>query len=127
MEDAVKVCSRIRLAPLTNMSFVLSLARLSNRIIPGRSCLQSSHRLLSTTPLLSKDLRIAVIGQSVFGQEVYSLLRRQGKNVVGVFTVPDNNGRPDPLAAQAEEDGTPVYKIKRWRMKGMLSIPFNDT
>ena len=63
----------------------------------------------------------------MFGQEVYSLLRRQGKNVVGVFTVPDNNGRPDPLAAQAENDGTPVYKIKRWRMKGMLSIPFSDT
>ena len=54
----------------------------------------------------------------MFGQEVYSLLRRQGKNVVGVFTVPDNNGRPDPLAAQAEKDGTPVYKIQRWRLKG---------
>ena len=56
----------------------------------------------------------------MFGQEVYTLLRRQGKNVVGVFTVPDNNGRPDPLAAQAEKDGTPVYKIQRWRLKGTL-------
>ena len=65
-----------------------------------------------------KELRIAVIGQSVFGQEVYKLLRRQGRNVVGVFTVPDLKGRPDPLAAQAEEDKIPVFKFPRWRVKG---------
>ena len=73
-------------------------------------------------PVLSrrKDLRIAIIGQSVFGQEVYKLLRRQGRNVVGVFTIPDdkNNGRPDPLAVQAEQDGVPVFKFPRWRLKG---------
>ena len=71
-------------------------------------------------PPRRKDLRIAIIGQSVFGQEVYKLLRRQGRNVVGVFTIPDdkNNGRPDPLAVQAEQDGVPVFKFPRWRLKG---------
>lgn len=75
-------------------------------------------------PLLShrKDLRIAIIGQSVFGQEVYKLLKRQGRKVVGVFTIPDdkNNGRPDPLAVQADQDGVPVFKFPRWRLKGTL-------
>ena len=64
------------------------------------------------------DLRIAIIGQSVFGQEVYKLLREQGRNVVGVFTIPDVNGRADPLAIQAEKDGVPLFKVKRWRLKG---------
>jgi formyltetrahydrofolate dehydrogenase len=77
-------------------------------------------RHLSTTASISKDLRIAIIGQSVFGQEVYSLLKRQGKNIVGVFTVPDVNGRPDPLAAQAEKDGVRLFKYERWRFKGSL-------
>ena len=67
-----------------------------------------------------KNLRIAIIGQSVFGQEVYKLLRQQGRNIVGVFTVPDVNGRSDPLASQAEKDGVPVFKIKRWRLKGII-------
>ena len=75
---------------------------------------------ITTSSSLEKDLRIAIIGQSVFGQEVYKLLRRQGRNVVGVFTIPDdkNNGRPDPLAVQAEQDGVPVFKFPRWRLKG---------
>ena len=67
-----------------------------------------------------KNLRIAIIGQSVFGQEVYKLLRQQGRNIVGVFTVPDVNRRSDPLASQAEKDGVPVFKIKRWRLKGII-------
>lgn len=79
---------------------------------------------ISTSLSLEKDLRIAIIGQSVFGQEVYKLLQRQGQNVVGVFTIPDekNNGRPDPLAVQAEQDGVPVFKFPRWRLKGMLLL-----
>lgn len=77
------------------------------------------NRLLSTSVARSgKDLRIAIIGQSVFGQEVYRLLRKQGKNVVGVFTVPDQKGRMDPLAAQADSDGVPLFKFRRWREKG---------
>uniref|UniRef100_A0A9J8BED1 10-formyltetrahydrofolate dehydrogenase n=1 Tax=Cyprinus carpio carpio TaxID=630221 RepID=A0A9J8BED1_CYPCA len=39
----------------------------------------------------------ALIGQSLFGQEVYTNLRKQGHKVVGVFTVPDKDGKADPL------------------------------
>ncbi|KAA8579914.1 hypothetical protein FQN60_005449 [Etheostoma spectabile] len=63
-------------------------------------------------------LKLAIIGQSVFGQEVYSNLRKQGHKVVGVFTVPDKDGKADPLAVAAEKDGTPVFKFPRWRLKG---------
>jgi len=41
-------------------------------------------------------IRIALIGQSQFAVEVYKLLQQQ-HDIVGVFTVPDVNGRPDPL------------------------------
>uniref|UniRef100_A0A4W5LEH2 10-formyltetrahydrofolate dehydrogenase n=1 Tax=Hucho hucho TaxID=62062 RepID=A0A4W5LEH2_9TELE len=61
-------------------------------------------------------LRLALIGQSLFGQEVYTNLRKQGHKVVGVFTVPDRDGKADPLVA--EKDGTPVFKFPRWRIKG---------
>uniref|UniRef100_A0A8D0GH01 10-formyltetrahydrofolate dehydrogenase n=1 Tax=Sphenodon punctatus TaxID=8508 RepID=A0A8D0GH01_SPHPU len=63
-------------------------------------------------------LKLALIGQSLFGQEVYSHLRKEGHKVVGVFTVPDKNGKADPLALAAEKDGTPVFKFPRWRVKG---------
>ena len=42
-------------------------------------------------------MKIAIIGQSQFGAEVYKLLRQNKHNVVGVFTVPDVQGRADPL------------------------------
>ena len=71
---------------------------------------------------LNEDLRIAIIGQSVFGQQVYRLLRNQGRNIVGVFTIPDQNGRMDPLAAQAHSDGVPLFKFRRWREKGLDGI-----
>lgn len=38
--------------------------------------------------------------------------------MVGVFTVPDKDGKADPLAVVAEKDGTPVFKFPRWRVKG---------
>lgn len=63
-------------------------------------------------------LKVAVIGQSQFGQEVYKALRKDGHEIVGVFTIPDKAGRPDPLASEAERDGTPVFKFPRWRQKG---------
>ncbi|XP_025060671.1 mitochondrial 10-formyltetrahydrofolate dehydrogenase isoform X2 [Alligator sinensis] len=65
-----------------------------------------------------RKLKLALIGQSLFGQEVYSHLRKEGHKVVGVFTVPDKNGQADPLALSAEKDGTPVFKFPRWRVKG---------
>lgn len=42
-------------------------------------------------------LKLALIGQSLFGKEVYSHLQREGHRVVGVFTVPDKDGKADPL------------------------------
>ncbi|XP_051544517.1 mitochondrial 10-formyltetrahydrofolate dehydrogenase isoform X2 [Myxocyprinus asiaticus] len=63
-------------------------------------------------------LKLALIGQSLFGQEVYTNLRKQGHKVVAVFTVPDKDGKADPLAVVAEKDGTPVFKFPRWRVKG---------
>uniref|UniRef100_A0A7M4FKP7 10-formyltetrahydrofolate dehydrogenase n=1 Tax=Crocodylus porosus TaxID=8502 RepID=A0A7M4FKP7_CROPO len=65
-----------------------------------------------------RKLKLALIGQSLFGQEVYSNLRKEGHKIVGVFTVPDKNGQADPLALSAEKDGTPVFKFSRWRVKG---------
>lgn len=38
--------------------------------------------------------------------------------MVGVFTVPDKDGKADPLALAAEKNGTPVFKFPRWRAKG---------
>uniref|UniRef100_A0A3Q2TDV3 10-formyltetrahydrofolate dehydrogenase n=1 Tax=Fundulus heteroclitus TaxID=8078 RepID=A0A3Q2TDV3_FUNHE len=73
---------------------------------------------LSNTYSLCNKLKLAIIGQSLFGQEVYSNLRKQGHKVVGVFTVPDKDGKADPLAVAAEKDGTPVFKFPRWRVKG---------
>ncbi|XP_052781416.1 cytosolic 10-formyltetrahydrofolate dehydrogenase-like [Mya arenaria] len=62
-------------------------------------------------------MKIAVIGQSVFGADVYKLLQKDGHEIVGVFTVPDVNGKPDPLAVAAQSDGIPVFKYKRWQIK----------
>ncbi|XP_075953149.1 cytosolic 10-formyltetrahydrofolate dehydrogenase [Anarhichas minor] len=67
-------------------------------------------------------MKIAVIGQSLFGQEVYKELRKDGHTIVGVFTIPDKDGKADPLATQAEKDGVAVFKFPRWRVKGQ-AIP----
>jgi len=61
-------------------------------------------------------LRVAVIGQGLFGSETYKRLRDEGHNIVGVFTIcDDKNGRADVLAQTAESDGVVVRKIKRWK------------
>ncbi|XP_006631068.2 cytosolic 10-formyltetrahydrofolate dehydrogenase [Lepisosteus oculatus] len=63
-------------------------------------------------------MKIAVIGQSLFGQEVYKELVKEGHQIVGVFTIPDKDGKANPLATEAEKDGVPVFKFPRWRLKG---------
>merc|ERR1719234_2022544 len=70
-------------------------------------------------PIMAKNLKIAIIGQSVFATDVYNLVRKNGDSVVGVFTIPDKNGREDPLAIAASADGVPVFKFKSWRLKGV--------
>jgi len=63
-----------------------------------------------------------VIGQSVFGAEVFRLLKKNGHEIVGVFTIPDKDGKPDPLATAAESEGVKVFKYKRWQLK-KVAIP----
>ncbi|KAJ1530815.1 hypothetical protein ONE63_005662 [Megalurothrips usitatus] len=65
-------------------------------------------------------LRVAIIGQSGFAAEVYKLVKKDGHEVVGMFTVPDNGNREDPAATIAAADGTPVFKFKSWRLKGVV-------
>ncbi|XP_066561352.1 mitochondrial 10-formyltetrahydrofolate dehydrogenase [Amia ocellicauda] len=79
---------------------------------------QFIRKFSTATVYYQNKLKLALIGQSLFGQEVYSQLRKQGHKVVGVFTVPDKDGKADPLAVVAEKDGTPVFKFPRWRVKG---------
>ncbi|KAF3704852.1 Mitochondrial 10-formyltetrahydrofolate dehydrogenase [Channa argus] len=79
---------------------------------------QVFRRFSTSSHYYQNKLKLAIIGQSVFGQEVYSNLRKHGHKVVGVFTVPDKDGKADPLAVAAEKDGTPVFKFPRWRVKG---------
>ncbi|XP_035257467.1 mitochondrial 10-formyltetrahydrofolate dehydrogenase [Anguilla anguilla] len=79
---------------------------------------QFIRKFSTSTAYYQNKLRLALIGQSLFGQEVYTNLRKQGHKVVGVFTVPDKDGKADPLAVIAEKDGTPVFKFPRWRVKG---------
>ncbi|XP_033831960.1 mitochondrial 10-formyltetrahydrofolate dehydrogenase [Periophthalmus magnuspinnatus] len=81
----------------------------------------------TTSSYLQNKLKLAIIGQSLFGQEVYTNLRKQGHKVVGVFTVPDKDGKADPLAVAAEKDGTPVFKFPRWRVKGQPIAEVVDT
>lgn len=52
-------------------------------------------------------MKIAVIGQSLFGQEVYKELRKDGHTIVGVFTIPDKDGKADPLG----ENFTGISKL----------------
>ena len=88
--------------------------------------------------IMTRNLRIAVIGQSVFAKDVYNLIRKNGHTVVGVFTIPDKNGREvknnyfisifftilvqDPVATAASQDGVPVFKFPGWRRKGIVKV-----
>jgi len=83
-----------------------------------RRCFSMTHSSWSTNP----KLRIAVIGQSMFGADTYNVLKKNGHEVVGVFTIPDIDGKEDVLATAAKADNVPVFKFKRWRLKGK-SIP----
>uniref|UniRef100_A0A8B9LT93 10-formyltetrahydrofolate dehydrogenase n=1 Tax=Astyanax mexicanus TaxID=7994 RepID=A0A8B9LT93_ASTMX len=77
-----------------------------------------SRQIANVSAPTSTSMRIAVIGQSLFGQEVYKELKKEGHIIVGVFTIPDKDGKADPLGAEAEKDGVPVFKFPRWRLKG---------
>ena len=70
-------------------------------------------------------LKIAIIGQSLFGAEVYRLLRSLEHRIVGVFTVPDVKGRPDPLGELQKcvhQLATIVNEIRRQALKMLFCI-----
>lgn len=80
-------------------------------------------KTFSTSAQELARLRVAIIGQSNFGAEVYKSIRAKGHEVVGVFTIPDDShGKSDPLAHEAENDGVKVFKYKRWQTK-KVAIP----
>ncbi|MEW6658905.1 MAG: methionyl-tRNA formyltransferase [Thermodesulfobacteriota bacterium] len=55
-------------------------------------------------------MRIALIGQAVFGAEVLKGLLAQGQTVAGVFCPPDRGGKADPLKEAAAQAGVPVFQ-----------------
>ena len=67
-------------------------------------------------------LRIAVFGQAPFGKDVTTRLAEAGHDIVGVHVPPDGGGRADPLAAEAEARGWPLFRYKGYRRKG-VAIP----
>ena len=66
-------------------------------------------------------LRIALFGQAAFGKDVLVRLLDAGHAIVAVYAPPDE-GRPDPLAAEAAARGLPLFRHRRFR-RGGQAIP----
>ena len=67
------------------------MARIVSTFIQIRNLNYYSYQNLPAA--MAKSLKIAVIGQSVFARDVYNLIKKNGHTIVGVFTIPDKNGR----------------------------------
>lgn len=76
---------------------------------------------------IKQDLRIAIIGQSNFASEVLELLLEKKYKVVGIFTIPDKNGREDIVATTGRLLEIPVFKFSAWRKKGVVIPEVLDT
>ena len=48
-----------------------------------------ARRMMYTSANHMASMRVAIIGQSNFGAEVYKSLKEKGHKIVGVFTIPD--------------------------------------
>lgn len=68
------------------------------------------------------SIRIAVFGQAPFGRDVTTRLAEAGHEIVAVHVPPDKGSRADPLAAEAEARGWPLFRYKGYRRKG-AAIP----
>ena len=66
-------------------------------------------------------LRVAIFGQAAFGKDVLDRLVEAGHDLVGAYVPPDG-GRPDPMAAHADELGVRLIRHKYFRRKG-AAIP----
>lgn len=60
-------------------------------------------------------MRIVLIGQARFGEEVLKALFEHGEDVVAVYAPVDSPGRPEPLKVAAEKQGVPVFQPARMR------------
>jgi methionyl-tRNA formyltransferase len=66
-------------------------------------------------------IRIAIFGQAPFGRDVAVRLADAGHDLVAVHVPPDDSakgGRADPLAAEAEAQGWPLFRHRYYRRKG---------
>lgn len=61
-------------------------------------------------------MRIAIIGQSAFGESVLQALVNKDENIVGVFCPPDSENKPpDPIKVTAQANNIPVFQFSRMR------------
>lgn len=61
-------------------------------------------------------MRIAIIGQSAFGEAVLKALVKKEENIVGVFCPPDKENQPhDPIKVTAQSNGIQVFQFSRMR------------
>ena len=65
------------------------------------------------------SLKIALFGQAPFGRDVAVRLAEAGHELVAVHVPPDAPNRVDPLAAESDERGWPLYRHKAYRRKGV--------
>ncbi len=57
-------------------------------------------------------MRIAIIGQQLFGKAVMEAFLARGDEVAGVFTAPEKPGAsPDPLRIEAEKRNIPIFQM----------------
>jgi methionyl-tRNA formyltransferase len=57
-------------------------------------------------------VRILLIGQAAFAEQVMAGLQRAGDTIAAVVCPPDAGGKPDPLKAAALAAGIPVHQFK---------------
>ena len=69
---------------------------------------------------MARSLKIAVIGQSVFAKDVYNLIKKNGHTIVGVFTIPDKNGREVKRYFKAHAIHYPAPKSSLMMCEGSL-------
>ncbi|GIS68880.1 MAG: hypothetical protein CM1200mP8_4380 [Chloroflexota bacterium] len=68
-------------------------------------------------------MRIAIIGQSAFGEAVLKELVDKEENIVGVFCPPDKKNQPqDPIKVTAQSNNIPVFQFSRMRDSQCIEI-----
>ena len=64
-------------------------------------------------------MRIVLIGQARFGEEVLKALLAKGEEVVAIYAPPDSPGRPESLKVAAEKAGIPAFQPPKMRASGV--------